>query len=1031
MKNSLLVRQISLYGFFVLLMMACLIHPAWSQDSQVIKGQVKTTDGETLPGVTLVIKGTTNGTTTDMDGNFTLKASKGEVLVCSFIGFQTSEITLGSETFLNLTMELDLKQLDEVVVVGYGTQKKSHVTGAISKVVNDKLDQMPLSRADDALVGRVSGVNIQATGGDGVGSAPTIRIRGNGSITGSSDPLLVVDGVMVDSDFWTSIDMNDVESVEVLKDAASASIFGSRGANGVIMVTTKQGKSGAVKFSYNGFYGVQDVARNPDYNTSMADAIKAEMAETGELSDRTRYKQLLGVDTDWQDVIFNGGVTQSHTVSARGGSDRTTFSTAMTYMHDEGVLLTDDFKKYNFKAQVNTKVSDKFSMGVSVNPSYTSRRRFDGSTHDILRQEPWLPIYHDDYTIQFVDRNTYPDVQVGDYALQRHFDNYDLDGDGQLIDISTTSNTNPAAKILERDRRDNKFKLFGKIDGAYKILDDLTLSGAFSGTYQSSEYSRWQGVQSSRNGASAAQADYSTENSYRLIGQSFLDYKKSFGHHNLSMVLGVLSERSFARYSSMQGTGYENDLIQNVSGASTITSASSYEIERTLLSYISRFTYDFEDKYLLSLSIRRDGSSTFGEDNKFGNFSAISAGWRISEEAFLQGSKLLDNLKLRVSYGVTGNDNINVNEGGLNGRLVSNYGYTSLLTSSSYVVDGQILPGFNPANVANPLLGWERSIEINPAIDFGFFEGVISGSVDVYRRTSDNLLLDLPISGTTGFNTALVNRGKVKNEGIEFELTTNNFRKGKFIWSTTFLGSRNKNTLVDFAESNGQITIEDDKRASEWINLEGHPISSFYGYVVDSDIPLEYIKDPYHPIGAQAQDVYVRDLNGDGVIDGDDRTILGDPYPDFIWSVTNNFEIGQFDISFMFQGSHGAQVRNMADQYLYNHFNSAQDYDPATTPNQAFIKEKIFTSDIIQDASYIAFRTINVGYKLPKKLLGKAGFNSARVYISGQNLLYLDAKGYTGFNPEALDNTAPTRYGYQVGGAPIPRKIVMGVSLDF
>ncbi|NEW79733.1 MAG: TonB-dependent receptor, partial [Gelidibacter sp.] len=328
-------------------------------------------------------------------------------------------------------------------------------------------------------------------------------------------------------------------------------------------------------------------------------------------------------------------------------------------------------------------------------------------------------------------------------------------------------------------------------------------------------------------------------------------------------------------------------------------------------------------------------------------------------------------------------------------------------------------------------LKWERLVEVNPGIDYGLFNSRITGSIDYYQRTSDQLLLNNPVSVTTGFNSALVNLGKVKNEGVEFELRTRNIAKENFSWSSTVIATTNKNTLVDFADSDGQITTVDTKRASEWINLEGQPISTFYGWVVDKEIPLEYLKDAFHPVGGQAQDVYVKDLNGDGLIDGDDRTALGDPYPELVWSFTNEFQFGNVDISFMFQGSHGAEVRNMADQYMFNHFNSSQDFNPATTPDQGFIKEKIFTNAIIQDASYIALRNVNIGYNFSQDLMSKYAINGLRIYASGQNLLYKTAKGYTGWNPESVISTGQTTYGYQLGGNPIFSTISIGLNLDF
>lgn len=1033
-ESNFLLRALAMTIFCLLSM------TTFAQES--VTGRVTDESGEGLPGVTIQVQGSSTGTITNVDGQFTIKAAKDAILEISYVGFSTKIIPVNGQSVLDVALSVDVAELEEVVIIGYGSQKKSHLTGAISKVENKQLDQIPVARADDALVGRVSGVNIQATGGSGndqgVGSTPQIRIRGTGSITGDSGPLLVIDGVAVDSEFWGNIDMNDVESFEILKDAASAAVFGSRGANGVIMITTKQGAAGRTKFSYNSFFGFQDVKRNPDYNLSASESFAREIALRGELSERSQVKQLLvnaAGETDWQDVIFDGGTVQSHSLSARGGNNKTRFSTALTYLHDEGVLLTDDFKRYNLKAKVDTDVNDRLSFGVSVNPSFTERRRFDGSTHDILRQTPWLPVYLDENSIQFVNRfrdgGRYADAQIGDYALQRMFDDYDLEAgqpsEGSGIDISNTSNTNPAAKVIERDRRDLSFKAFGRMYANYKIVKGLSLRLALSGSFQDTQRTRWQGVEAHRNGAANAQSDRTDEFQSHIVTEAFLNYARSFGDHEIAATLGFTTESRQHNVTSTSVSGFEFDYIETLNGGSTLLSGTAFERQKRLESYVARVNYAYKDKYLASISVRRDGSSVFGPNNKFGNFPAVSAGWRLSEEPFLAGNSILNNLKIRASYGITGNDEFRTS----GGRLVDWYPYLAIYTTNSAVVDNQVIGAFNAANIANPDLQWERSVEFNPAIDFGFFDNRITGSVDYYRRTSDQLLIDQPVSTTTGFVNALQNIGEVVNQGVEFELRTHNIRTNNLSWSTTFIGSRNKNELTDFADANGQITNVDSKRAAEWINLEGHPISSFYGYVVDRDIPLEYINDPFHPIGGEAQDVYVKDLNGDGVIDDDDKTILGSPYPDFIWSVTNEVAYRNFDLTFMFQGSHGAEVRNMGDQYLYNHFNSSQDFDPETTPDQEFIQEKIFTSDIIQDASYISLRTVNLGYTIPARISQRWGLQRARIYVSGQNLIYLKSNDYTGFNPEAIELTTPVTYGYQRGGGPIPRKFVLGVNVDF
>ena len=993
----------------------------FAQDSFMVSGSVKDSNSLPLLGVNVTVKNSTNGTQTDFDGNFSIEVKTGDILRFSYVGFVDQDVLIRNQSQLLVVLAEDLNLLDEVVLVGYGSRKKIHMTGAVASVVNDDLDQIAVARVDDALVGQIAGVNIAATEGE-AGSAPTIRIRGVGSLNGSSAPLIVVDGLPVDSDFLGNLDMNEVASFDVLKDASSAAIYGSRGSNGVILITTKQGKEGKTKFSYNTYTGFKEARQSDAYYASIAETAAAELAANGVLSDKTAYKQQIGIDRDWQDVIFDGGVIQNHSFSARGGSENTKFTTSLGYLHDEGVLLTDDFKRYNMRIKLDTKVGQNFKFGANLAPSYSRRRRFDGSTHDILRQTPWLPVYHDENTIQYVDRKIYPDVIVGDYALQYHFDNYGPNA----TDISNTSNTNPAAKVLERDRNDYKFKLAGSVYADFKIMDGLHFRTVLSGDYQNTFSDRWQGVESNRNGASAANYSVSNENRIHMVTENYFTYDKTIGAHDISAIAGISAEKWDFQGDSMLGSGYTSDLIKTMSAATVLNSIGSFKLAERFRSYYGRVNYAYDDKYLASVSYRRDGSSIFGVDSKFGDFPAASFGWRVSEESFLKDSEVISNLKFRVSYGFTGNKDIDTGS-----NTIDLYPSLPLLGSSSAIVNGSPQTAFIALNIENPLLQWERLQEINPGVDFGFFNGVLSGSVDYYQRTSDQLLLYNPVSSTTGFDSALVNLGEVRNSGLELELRTKNITSEKFRWSSTFLASTNKNELLDFADANGQIQNVDAKRASEWINSVGNPISSFYGWVVDKDIPLENLNNPYHPVGAEAQDVYVKDLNGDGLIDDDDKTILGNPYPDLIWSITNDFKIGNVDFSFLFQGSHGAEVRNMGDQYLFNHFNSAMDFNKSTTPNQGFIKEKIFTNDIIQDASYIALRNVNLGYNFSKKLTDKLGLSSFRIYATGQNLLYKTADGYTGFNPESVSDTSPTTYGYQLAGSPIFSTISFGTNIEF
>jgi TonB-linked SusC/RagA family outer membrane protein len=405
----------------------------FAQDTYGLTGIVIDANNVPIPGANIVVANTTRGTQTDFDGNFTIQVKSGDILRFSYIGYSTQTVAIVAQKTVSITLKEDASQLDEVVVVGYGTQKKSTLTGSISKVTNETLDQIAVSRVDDALIGQVSGVNIQATNAE-AGGAPTITIRGVGSVTADSGPALVVDGIVVSSEFLSNIDMNDVESFEVLKDAASAAIYGSEGSNGVILITTKSGKAGKTKFSYQTYTGYKQAHGSDDYRKSVADWARVEQAATGTLSGETQYAQLLvattGVDRDWQDVFFDGGNVTSHSFSARGGTEDTKFSASLRALHDEGVVITDDYKLYTANLKMDSKLGDKVRFGLNATPSYTYQRRLPTSIHNPIRQSPWLPIYHTESSLQFINRDVYPDIKVGDYFYENHLVNLDLDNDG-------------------------------------------------------------------------------------------------------------------------------------------------------------------------------------------------------------------------------------------------------------------------------------------------------------------------------------------------------------------------------------------------------------------------------------------------------------------------------------------------------------------------------------------------------------------------------------------------------------------------
>ncbi|MET1260602.1 TonB-dependent receptor [Flagellimonas sp. DF-77] len=1011
--------------------------------SITVTGAVSDANNVPIPGVNVIVLNTTRGTQTDFDGNYTINVSSGEVLQFSYIGYGTQTVIVGDQTTINIQLEEDASQLDEVVVIGYGTQRKSTVTGSISKVVNETLDQIAVSRVDDALIGQVSGVNIQATNAE-AGGAPTITIRGVGSITADSGPALVVDGIVVSSEFLANIDMNDVESFEVLKDAASASIYGSEGANGVILITTKSGKAGKTKFSYQTYTGFKQAHGSDDYRKDLNEWAALEQAATGTLSGETLYAldlvSITGVNRDWQDVFFNGGIVTSHSLSARGGTENSTFSASLRSLHDEGVVITDDYKLYTANLKFDTKVGKRLKFGLRASPSYTEQRRLPTSIHNPTRQSPWLPIYHTEETLPFINRDVYPDVGVGDYFLENHLINLDYDNDGNTERPRTSGDSNPFQQYVEREHYEFNTKLFGSTYLSYKLADGLIAKTSLGVTLEQRKRDRYDGV--NYHAAGASRSNYFLENRFRtrLISDNTISYNKSFGDHKINVLGGLTIQQRKSETSQVNANGFTDDRLPNVQGANpdnTTVLQSNTELKK--IGMFARINYDYKGKYLFNASFRRDGSSVFGLDSKWGNFPSVSVGWNIAKENFLLESDVVNNLKFRASYGFTGAENFNVGS-----EVVNTWPYLALLQNTNAVVEGVTASGISPLNIANALLQWEASEELTIGLDYGFWNNRVSGSIDFYRRNSDELLLQNPVSYITGFNSGIVNLGEVQNRGLEFELRTQNIVRENFRWSSTFIASTNQNELLSFGDSNNALIEDTYGRNSQWINRIGEPISSFWGFVVDTEAYDEtqfrttYVDNPWNRINGQADDTIVLDLNGDGIITDEDKTILGDPYPDLIYSLTNAFEFGQFDFSFMVQGSLGAQVNNIGDQYFYNWFGNRtrsggaeQAVADGLVPHPSFIQEKVLTSEVIASADYFSLRNVNLGYNFSPRMLDKIGLDGLRVYATAQNLIYITADDYHGFNPEHDDNGNPRAFGSQRAGTPIFKTVTLGLNIDF
>ena len=1075
-----------------LLLLMLLSVSFYAQDTYLIKGVVSSqADNEPLPGVSVIIVNTIKGIDTDFDGNYSLKVKKGDVLQFSYVGFKNKKIPITGQKTLNVSLEEDANVLDEVVVVGYGTQKQKNLTNAVSKVSSEVLEKSITPRIDDALRGQVAGVNITTAGGE-VGGDTRITIRGTGSISGTSAPLVVVDGIALgtDPDLLGSIDPNNVESIEVLKDASSTAIYGSRGANGVIIVTLKEGVEGDTKFSYNTYTGLRFAKKNDNFNLSIGqEEARVERLFTNEdfsgytddqLATVTQHyldaKSELqaakfiaaanGGETDWQDVLFDGGLVTSHSFSARGGSELSTFDASVSYIKDEGILINDQFERFNARLKVTSKTKNKkIKYGGTVDIRYTDQDRLPSSFTDPIRQTSFLPEFFNEATLAYV--NPFPDgldgdniyvdgtlirledLVVGSIGIERAFDGvFQADGNGGIIvdangvpvidpeyngiSLSSTANNGPRSYYDLRSRTKDQFTGRGSAFIEFKLADGLKFKQSINGNYRTTRNTNFVSSLSHRNQALESEREEQIDTRLQLNVESLFTYKKSFGDHNFNLIGGFSFDKWDYTRTFFEVTGaFSDDFTSNISQADADggnTQSFTLLGEEKLVSYFGRLNYNYDDKYLFGATLRTDGSTRFGPETRYGFFPSVSVGWNISNENFLSDSDLISNFKLRASYGISGTNEIDSD--------VFNSLYRSQALASSVSVFDEL--GRKVTNLGDPTLSWEQQKELNLGVDFGFFNGVLTGSIDVYDKKSEDLILDLQVPSVIGANTQLQNIGQVQNRGFELELAARLVSNENFSWNVSGNFFTNRNEVLSLGGADSFITVsEDSSRPTQWITEVGGPISAFYGYVQDTskEIPLHaFTNGPFDRYDLESQDVFVVDINGDGIIDTDDRTVLGSAEADFSWSFTNQMDFYNFDFGFTLAGEQGGE-RRVGDLGTIRN----ADFSPSGLTGEFLannlVEKRIQTSAHIQDASFVALRNINLGYTIPSDLTGKYGIDKLRLYVTGEHLLYFFADGYEGWNPEALRTTGnvnlATTRGFQRGDTPISRTVSVGLQLDF
>lgn len=1064
---------ISLYRFnLACVILLFMVSGVNAQQAITISGTISASDGP-LPGASVTIKGTKTGTATDINGKYTIKAASGNTLVFQSIGFTTQQIAVGSNPVINVKLQSVNSVLNEVVVIGYGTQKRSNVTGALSSLKADNINERAITRVDQALVGQLAGVTVKQTTGV-PGKAFSVTVRGSGSISAGNDPLYVIDGFPLtavsqgtNGSFSTgnpldNINPNDIENIEVLKDAAAAAIYGSRAANGVVLITTKRGKTGKPSISYNTYFGYNEASKKLkmlsgqqwiDRATEMINAAytlkygangatandnsAARTAMNGgafstayQLDPRWFMTGLPGLEyVDWQKAIERKGLMQNHQLSASGGSESVKYFVSGNYADQNGFVKGLGYKAYSARANVEVNASKNLKFGVNIAPTYS------------ITEDPGVEgkdnIFH-----QALSMSSIQEDSVGLYA--------NTGKNAQYIWSNTTNS--PIGKLQYNVGETKRFRTLSTVYGEYQIFKDLTLRSSLNLDNTDNNTSGYTpyvttGSQSSRtfnaatnpNVTSATAGSYSSYKRLTFVNENTLNYSHTFNKvHSLNVLLGQSYNFDRLDQASLSSVGgYTSSIIKTLSAAAATTGSTS-SLQSVLISYFSRVQYAYKDKYLLSASLRTDGSSRFGQNNKYGIFPSASLGWRVVEESFMKAIPVISDLKLRASFGVNGNNNI------------PNYGSIATLASYGYVSGSTqaIAIGQAPNVLANPNLKWEKSQTYDGGVDFGLLKNRITGSFDYYNKLNTQLLLNVPVLEVSGFQSYLSNAGSVRNIGEELELTSRNLINN-FQWNTTLNVSHNANKIVALYSNQTQIIIPNGFDVSDNILRVGQPINSIYvvkqiGILTQADINNKAAMYNNESVG----DPKYQDLNGDGVITEADKQVVGHPNPNYTWGVTNTFRYKGFDLSVLVQGQNGGSVYSLLGRaitrtgqgftdnapYFY-----ADRWESPTNPGAGRVSKAYSTfgfianTDWLYSSDYVRVRDITLGYNL-KNLVKTPIVQGARIYITAENFFGQD-KYYGGLNPEAANTAISSSTAYpeagDYGGLPLAKSLIFGLNFTF
>lgn len=1021
--------------------------------AKTITGKITNESGEPLSGVSVLVRGTSRGTSTNEKGIFVITAEVGDMLEFSMVGYKVHAVKVGDETNITIQLQAEQTNMNEVIIVGYGTQKRSSLTGAIASVNNKTITSLPVPSVEQALQGRVAGLTVTNNGEPGV--SPIVRIRGVSSINFASDPLYVIDGFPTGS--LMHFDSRDIESVEVLKDASAAAIYGSRATNGVVLITTKKGKrNGKLHVNLDSYIGTQkawntiDLLNTQQYlqyermlngSAAINPPPRLESANFNQPIYAGATQTYAQTNTDWQDAYFKSGMLTQHNLSVSGGNDISRFYSSAGYFKQDGIAQGVYYERGNFRINSEHRISKLFSFGQNLVVSY-SKNRYDNTTGNrtrlvnVIRALPYIPVYD-------------PTTNGGFRDAENSVDGADP--------------TNPVMDaLLLGDAHRKTLKLLGTAYVEVNFTNWLKFRSTFGVDHINLFQHQFRPIFNSKGrGETQARIDDVRTNMTTLLFTEQLTFDKTFGDHHLALT--AVYEQQGTRSFGEQMIGFQSsNNFQTMFGATNVN-AFSTESENLLISYVGRVNYEFAGKYLLSGAIRRDGLSVWAPGNKFANFPSASVGWRLDQEAFMRNVKQVSELKVRVGYGVTGLNGIGIFGRLPNSQLANDYPWQAVVSQNGAVYPfNNTMPSGGNASfynaISNPGLEWEKTKQLNIGLDLGLLNNRITLSADYYRRKTDNLMLSVPTPGSFGFNNlgVLANVGAMENNGLDIQLGYNK-KQGEFQWDVTGLISFIDNKVLKLNTPSATIDQGGDQDfgggAHMTRTMAGQPIQSFYGYVIEGIFQnqTEINNSPFQSANTAPGDLKFRDISGadgkpDGEITADDRTFLGNYLPDFSYSLNFNARYKNFDAAVFFQGVQGNKIFNASriiTEGMARLFGSGTAVLNAWTPTNTNTNvPRAFAGDPnsnvrpsarwIENGSYLRLKNIIIGYTIPDNMLQsitKGAVSSFRVYVGSQNLLTFT--DYKGWDPEIGSKNTTLTNGIDYGQYPAARSFLVGLQVGF